>query len=131
MMFTFMACSLSGTIRSSNPRHVETRLLAASVAPQGALLADRVGTLEDPVLPGGEARKNLRFHGLRADKAQIGFHAGEAVGREAGAFLEEHPDLVVPVDVVEREGDEAELFGGFRIERLADPLARAIEVGGV
>jgi len=29
-----------------------------------------------------------------ADEAQIRFHAGEAVGREAGAFFEAHPDLV-------------------------------------
>src|SRR5215472_17759920 len=124
MMFMFMACS-------SNSRHIEFRLLAAAVAPQRALLADRVRTLENPVLPRGQAGEDLRFHGLRTDEAKVRFHAGEAVGRERGALLEEHADLVVPVDIVEREGDKAELLGLFRIERRADPVTGAIEIGSV
>src|SRR5215207_3764344 len=85
------------------PRHIELRLLAGAVTAQRAVFADGVGTLEDPVLPCGEAREDLRFHGLRSDEAQIGFHAGEAVGRERRAFLQEYPQLVVPVDIVERK----------------------------
>src|SRR5580704_4058704 len=92
---------------NSHPRHIELRLLATSVAPERAVLADRVGALKNPVLPRRQAREYLRFHGFGPGKAQVGFHAGEAVGRERGAFLEEQPDLIVPVDVVEREGDEA------------------------
>src|SRR6266481_5669889 len=90
-------------IRNSplNSRHVELRLLAGAVAPQRPVFADRVRTLKDPVLPRREARKDFRFHRLRSDEAQIRFHAGETVGREAGAFFEEHPDLVVPIDIVE------------------------------
>src|SRR5262245_49038097 len=107
-------------IRSSHSRHIELRLLAGAVAAQRALLTDRVRPLENPVLPRREAREDLRFHRLRADEAQIRFHAGEAVGRERGALLEEHPYLVVPVDIVEREGDEAKLLGLLRVERLAD-----------
>src|SRR3954452_20541608 len=98
-------------IRALHSRHIEFRLLAAAVAAQRAFLADRIGALEDPVLPRGEAREDFRFHRLGADEAQVGFHAGEAVGREAGAFLQKHANLVVPVDVVERESDETELFG--------------------
>src|SRR5262249_32886465 len=108
MMFMFMACS-------SNSRHVEAGFLAASVAPQGALLADRVGALENPVRPRGQARKEFRFQGLGADEAQIGFHAGQTVGRERRTLLEEDADLVVPVDIVEREGDEAKLLRLFGI----------------
>src|SRR5262249_4222361 len=80
-------------------RHIELRLLASAVAAQRALLADRIGTLEDPVLPGGEAGEDFRFHGLRPDEAEVRFHAGQAVGREGSALLEEHPHLVIPVDV--------------------------------
>src|SRR5690242_21061848 len=105
---------------SSNPLRVEHRLLAGAVAPQRARIADRVRPLEDPVLPGGEARKNLRFHRLRPGEAQVRLQAGEGIGGKARALLEEDADLVLPVDVVEREGDEAELFRFFRIERLAD-----------
>src|SRR5712671_1408867 len=106
-------------IRLLHSRHIELRLLAGAVAPERAGFADRVGALENPVLPRRQPREDFRFHGFGADEAQIGFHAGEAVGRERGALLEKHPDLVVPVEVVEREGDEAERFGGFGIERFA------------
>src|ERR1700738_2572517 len=112
---------------NSHPRHIELRLLAGAVAAQRAGFADRVGALEDPVLPRRQAREDFRFHGLRSDEAQIGFHAGEAVGREAGALLKKHPDLVVPVDIVKREGDEAEPFGFAGIERVADSRLRALQ----
>src|SRR6266852_9934653 len=115
-------------IRPLSSRHIELRLLAGAIAPQRAVLADCVGALKDPLLPRRQPREDLRFHGLGPDKAQIGFHAGKAVGREAGALLEEHPDLVIPVDIVERKGDEAELLGGLGVERLADPFSRAVEV---
>src|SRR5713226_1944535 len=111
-----------------HPRHIELRLLAGAVAAQRAGLADRVGTLKDPVLPRRQAGEDFRFHGLRSDEAQVGFHAGQAVGREAGALLEKHPDLVVPVDIVEREGDEAERFGLLRIECLTNALPRAQDI---
>src|ERR1700730_4551201 len=110
------------------PRHIELRLLAAAVAPQRTVLADRVGALKNPVLPRRQPREDFRFHGLGPDEAQIGFHAGKTVGREAGALLEEHPDLVIPVDIVERKGDEAELLGLLGVERLADPLSRAGQI---
>src|ERR1700692_2286999 len=87
-----------------NPRHIELRPLTGAVAPQRAGLADRVGALKDPVLPGRQAGKDFRFHGLRSDEAQVGFHAGETVWRKTGALLEEHPDLVVPVDIMQRGG---------------------------
>src|SRR5712691_9343574 len=112
--------------RLLNPRHIELRLLAGAVAPQRAVLADRVGALKNPVLPRRQPREDLRFHGLGPDKAQIGFHAGKAGGREAGAFLEEHPDLFIPVDIAERKGDEAELLGCPRVERPAESCSRAV-----
>src|SRR5947208_1316506 len=115
----------------SNPRHIELRLLAGAVAAQRALLSNRIGALEDPVLPGGEAGKDFRFHGLRTGEAQIRLHAGEAVGRKGSALLEEHAHLVVPVDVVEREGDEAEFLRCLGIDGLADLRASAIEIGGI
>src|ERR1700694_3043825 len=115
-------------IRLLHPRHIELRLLAGAVAPERAGFADRVGALKNPVLPRRQPREDFRFHGLGPDEAQVGFHAGKAVGREAGALLEEHPDLVIPVDIVERKGDEAELLGLLGIERLADPFSRAVQI---
>src|SRR5439155_13505539 len=112
-------------------RHIELRLLAGAVAPQRAVFADCIGALKDPVLPRCQAREDFRFHGLGPDEAQIGFHAGEAVEREAGALLEEHPDLVTPVDIVECEGDEAELLGLLGIDRLADLCLGALQIGWI
>src|SRR6185295_15340624 len=109
-----------------NSRHIELRLLAGAVAAQRALFADRVGALEDPVLPGGQAREDFRFHCLRPTETEVCFETGEAVGREACALLKEDADFVLPVDVVERECDEAEFGRAFRIELLADDLARLL-----
>src|SRR5262249_3453751 len=115
-----MTASYSVRARSaSHPLGVEDRLLAGAVAAQRALLADRVGALEDPVLPGGKAGKDFRFHGLGPAEAQIGLEPGERVGREARTLLQEHADLVVPIDVVKRKGDEPERGGRLRVERLA------------
>ena|SRR5882724_756169 len=44
---------------NSNSRRIELRLLAGAIAAQRAFFADRVGALEDPVLPGGEAGEDL------------------------------------------------------------------------
>src|SRR5690606_7049186 len=99
------------------------RLHARAVAAQGAVLADRVGPLEDPVLPRRQAAEYLAFHGLRAHAAQVRLHAGQGIGREAGALLEVDPHLVVPVDLVVRGGDETEFLAGGGVEHLADALA--------
>src|SRR5438067_2001658 len=52
------------------PAHVEVGSHAGlAVERQRALLADGVGPLEDPVLPGGEAAEDLGLHRLRAGEA--------------------------------------------------------------
>src|SRR6186997_3313890 len=70
------------------PLAVVPGLLARAVELQRALRAGGVGPLEDPVLPGRQAGKDFRLHGLRPGEAQVGLHADQAVGREAGAFLD-------------------------------------------
>src|ERR671923_1623902 len=54
-----------------------TRLRA--VRRQRALLADRVWTLEDPVLPRGQAAENFRLHCFRPGEPEIRFHPGQRV----------------------------------------------------
>ncbi|MGY4412976.1 molybdopterin biosynthesis enzyme [Bradyrhizobium sp. LB7.1] len=56
---------------------------------------------------------------------------GETVRRKTGALLEEHADLVVPVDVVEREGDETELFGLLGVQSRAHRGFRAFHIGRI
>jgi hypothetical protein len=116
---------------SSHPPRIEHRFLAGAVALERALLADRVRSLEDPVLPGGQPREDLRFHRLGAAEAQVGFKPSQSIGREARALLEENADFVLPVDVVEREGHQAEFLRRLCVERLADLRLGAIEVGRI
>src|ERR1700674_801173 len=97
------------TISPLTPSHslrIEPRLHAGAVALERAFGAGRVGSLEDPGLPGRETAEDLRLHGLRAGEAQVRLDAGEAVGREGRALLEKDAHLVGPVDVVERRRDE-------------------------
>src|ERR1700716_4139595 len=116
---------------SSHASRIKYRFLACAVALERALLADRVGTLEDPVLPGGEAGEYLGFHGLGAAEAQVGFEPGEAVGRKARALLQEHANLVLPIDVVERKGDEPQLLRRLPVERRAPRGLRPVDIGGI
>src|SRR6201982_34276 len=115
----------------SHPARIERRLLAGAVALERALLADGVGALKNPVLPSGEAGEDFRFHGLRAAEAQIGFEPAEAVGGKARALLEKHADLVLPVDVVEREGHETESLSRLGTEHLAARGLRPLERGRI
>src|SRR4029077_1738399 len=128
---SLMADSYVRTDAGSNSARIEGRLLAGAVALERAFLADGIGTLEDPVLPGGQAREDFRFHGLGTAEAQIGFEPGEAVSRKARALLQEHADLVLPVDIVECEGDESEILCCLGFEHLADRGCRFVDVGGI
>src|SRR5450432_2830102 len=86
---------------------VELGALGLSVERQRALLSRCVGTYEDPVLPCGEAREDLRLHRLGAAEAQVLLHARQGIRRHARALLEGDADLVVPVDVVGGIRDKA------------------------
>src|SRR5690349_8245639 len=101
-------CFGCGAGRRLHAVAVELGFLALAVYLQRAFLADGVGPLEDPVLPGGEPSEDARGHVLAAREAQIGLQAGEGVGRHARPLLDRDTDLVAPVDVVRRRGDEAE-----------------------
>src|SRR6266852_9561679 len=101
----------SGVAVTSDSLPVVVRALAGAVAAQRPLRPGGIGPLEDPVLPGGEPAENLRLGGFRAGEAEVGLHAGQRVRREAGAFLDDQPDLIGPVEVVRRLGDQAEPLG--------------------
>src|SRR5262245_1012284 len=74
---------------------VERRLHAAAIELQRALGADRVGALEDPVLPRAQPAENLRFHRLRTGETQVSLHARESIGANDDALLHHHSHLVV------------------------------------
>ena len=51
---------------------------------------------------------------LRSGKAETGLHAGQRVGRQAGALLDGETHLVLVVDVVGHHRDQPGLFGLLR-----------------
>src|SRR6478672_4561479 len=110
---------------------IELGLHAAAVALQRALGTGRVGALEDPVLPGREPAEDARLHRLRTGEAQVRLHAGEAVGGEGGALLQEDAHLIGPVDMVERSSDEAEALARLRLERFSDLGLSRLYAGGL
>src|SRR5919112_3723111 len=100
---------------------VELRLRGLAVVRERALRADGVGALENPVLPGREPAVNLRVERLGAGEAKARLHPRQRVGRERGALLDGDANLVLPVKIVGREGDEARLFGSFGVEAAVAP----------
>src|SRR5258705_6087623 len=98
---------------------VELRLGSAAVDLQRPALAHRVRPLEYPVLPGTEPREDARLHRLLAGESQVRFETRQRIGRHAGTLFERDADLVVPVDVVGRGGDQAEWQGFVGSEHAA------------
>src|SRR5215813_9784197 len=127
----------SVAVRQSNRKHalyalpVEGRLHAAAVELERALRPHRIGPLEDPILPRGEAGEDLGLHGLRAGEAQVRLHAGEGVGREARALLQHDAHFVVPVIGLHDAGDEAECVSLLGFERRADLRPQLVHMRGV
>src|SRR5580704_4274854 len=131
MIFSENRCPPSGRARGqafsgSYSSLVEARLAAGAVEPQRALFADRIRPLEDPILPGGQPRKDLRFHCLWTAEAKVGLQAGEAVGGETRALLQKQADLILPIDVVESKRHKTELFRPLRVELLPDRLVSVL-----
>src|SRR5260370_14287712 len=99
----------------SHSCRIELRLLAGAVTFERARVANRIGPLENPVLPSGETREYFRFHGLRPGETQIGFQSAQGIGRKTRAFLQEHADLILPIDVIERDSYETQILPRLRI----------------
>ena len=114
---------ISGGRHCSDSLPVEVGTLPGAEFAQRAVRAGRVGPVEDPVLPGRQPAEDLRLHRLRAGEAVVRLQPGERVRAEAGPLLDRDADLFFPVDVVGREGDQAELLGGIGLQRLADAIA--------
>src|SRR5208282_5218732 len=112
---------------SDSPR-IEFRPRSCAVEFQRAFFTDRVGTLEDPVLPSRQTGKYFRLERLRPAESQRRFHAGQRVRRKGRAFFDSETNLVVPVDIVRREGHEAQPIRLRRIDLLANPAAQLLDV---
>src|SRR5215470_14939333 len=110
-----------------HPIRVVRGLLAGAVELERAALADGVGPLEDPVLPQAEPGEDLRLDGFRPGEAQVGLEAAQRIRREAGELLDRDADLVIPIDLVGSEGDEAEPGGCRGVERPAGRGLRLLE----
>jgi len=74
-----------------------------------ARLTHRIRPGEDPVLPGRQAPEDAGLQRLGAAEAQIRFHRGQRVGRQARALLQRDADFVIPVELIGRCRDQAQL----------------------
>src|SRR5262249_54338302 len=101
---------------ASGSANVELGAFGLPVEREGAARTDRVRALEDPVLPAREAAEDLGLHRLGPPVPQVGFEAGHRVRREARSLLEGDAHLVVPVDGIGRERDQAGVARGARVE---------------
>src|SRR5262249_59302380 len=87
--------------------------------------------LEDPILPGREAREDLALERLRPAEPERGFHAGQRVRREGRALFDREPYFVIPVDVVGREGDKSSVGRLLCSEILADSPLEIVRTSGL
>src|SRR5690606_39712743 len=92
-----------------------------------ALVADGIRAVECPVRPGRGAPEDARLPRLVACETQVRLEPRQRIGRHRRTLLDRDAQLVGPVDVVERGGDEAELLGALGVEQLADRRARRLE----
>src|SRR5580692_13211129 len=90
---------------------VEHARLPGAVTAEGALGTGRVRPGEHPVLPGGQTAEDLGLGCFLAGEPQVRLHPGERVRAERGALLAGDADLVVPVQLVRGERDQAEVKG--------------------
>src|SRR6266700_3467706 len=82
--------------RYSHAPPVEAGPLSGAILPQRAVRPRRVRPGEDPVLPRRQPPEDLGLERVRA---------------EAAPLLDRDADLLRPVDVVGREGDQAQPLG--------------------
>src|SRR5215470_18396359 len=94
------------------------------VRAQRPVRARGVRAVENPVLPGRQAAEDLGLDRLGPGEPVVRLQPGQRVGTERRTLLDGDPHLLVPVDVVRGERDQAELLGLRRLQRLAGPLLR-------
>ena len=78
-------------------------------------------------MPGRKAAKNARNHVFLAGKTQVGFKAGECIGRHGGALFDGNANFVFPVDIVQRCGDQPQLLRSIAIECLTHGRACGLQ----
>src|SRR5471030_1679936 len=118
--------SRTGQQEASDAIEVELRLAALAINLKGALLAHRVRAVEDPVLPGRQTPEDAGLHCLDAVEAQIRLKPRERIRRHGRAFFNSNPDLVGPVDIVRRGGDQSKTLRFDWLDPLSDLLAYGV-----
>ena len=100
------------------------RTCARTIQLKCAPLGNRVWTLEDPVLPCGQATKNLSFHRFRTSEAQVSFQTCQRIRRVTRTLLNNVGHFIRPIDVVQCFCHETQLITGGSIELLTDSCLR-------
>src|SRR5947209_1655842 len=92
------------------------RLRRLAVIGQRPFRTDGIWSLENPVLPRGQAAIDFCVERFWPRKAKRRFHSCERVGRKRSALLYCDANLVFPIKIVGRESDETCFFCFFCVE---------------
>src|SRR6267143_5271342 len=101
---------------------------AGAVDFQGTVCSHGVGANKNPVLPDRKPAKNTGFERFGWTESQIGFEAGERVGRLRGAGFDGLANFVFPIEVIGCGSDEAgfQSFAGWQL--CFDAIAERAEM---
>src|SRR5262249_47052084 len=80
------------------------------------MFAYRVGALKDPILPCGQSSEDFRLGRFLSRKTQRSLHTGQSVRRKGSALFNRDSDLIVPVQLIQRESYQTGLVSRFRVE---------------
>src|SRR5271170_2737988 len=104
----------------SNTLPIEFSAGTGAIDLQGASRPHRVRPDENPILPRREPPEDPRMHGLAIAEAQVSLKPRQRIRGKRAASFDGEPDLVRPIQLVGREGDQAELQSCLRRKRLPD-----------
>src|SRR6266403_2400349 len=108
----------------SNSFPAEFHGSASAVDFQRTGCSNGVRANEDPVLPRGKPAKNAGFERFGRTETQIGFEAGERVGRLRGAGFNGLANFVFPIEVIRGCSDKTcfKRFAGCQV--CSDAIAQ-------
>ena len=78
-------------------------------------------------MPCAQTTEDFAFHILRSSESQIGFHAGEGVGRKTDSLIDGHGNHVFKIKFVKGLGNQAHFLGVCGVQAIKIALTVGAE----